>query len=122
MNKPPTAKPPGGSFHGKGRDMHRSTRHVKFRAMLWHRNPMCQCLGVCGKHTGACHHMSVILHHLLDPVSRPDLQFVTSNCAMLCRECHPNTPGTPHWQVGVDYIRTVGLGDPQLSEEEFKVG
>jgi hypothetical protein len=88
--------------------MHRSARWRKFRLMILTRNPMCARL----HHGQRCTRPAVIVHHLQDPVSRPGLQFVHTNVVPLCREDHPNTPGTPHWIAGVDYVPTKGFGDP----------
>jgi len=108
MMKPPIARhhaPP--TPHGPGRDMHRSTRWRKFRQMILTRNPMCARL-----HDGQrCTRPAVIVHHLRDPFQFPWLQFVHTNVVPLCREDHPNTPGTPHWIEGKDFVKTIGFGE-----------
>jgi hypothetical protein len=76
--------------------------------MILTRNPMCARL-INGQR---CTRPAVILHHLKDPITFPSLQFVTSNVVPLCREDHPNTPGTPYWQVGKDFVKTIGFGEP----------
>jgi hypothetical protein len=109
VNAPPIAKSRvSPSPHGPGRDMHRSARWRKFRLMILTRNPMCARL-----HNGQrCTRGAVIVHHLKSPAEVPALQFVSSNVVPLCREDHPNTPGTPHWIAGVDYVPTKGYGEP----------
>jgi len=109
VNAPPTARtgaPP--SPHGPGRDMHRSVRWRKFRQMILTRNPMCARI----TNGQRCTRPAVIVHHLKDPVKFPWLQFVHTNVVPLCREDHPNTPGTPHWIPEVDYTPTKGFGEP----------
>jgi len=121
MNAPPRAQNPNGGRRSEGTNCHRSTRWVKFRELLFWRNPLCQKILPSGLR---CTHKSEILHHLVSPLDDASKQFRADNCVFLCRSHHPNTRGTPWWRVGIDYVRTVGFGDPQLSEEEFagKVG
>jgi hypothetical protein len=76
-------------------------------AVLMH-NPRCQRI-VDGKQ---CWHGAALVHHRISPRERPDL-FLSpfdengfSQLIALCRDCHPNSEGTPDWVEGKDYVRT----------------
>lgn len=74
-----------------------------FRNWLWRQNPICQRLEA-GQ---PCRNPSKIAHHLVSPRQRPDLFLEATNVVMLCSHHHPDSEGTPHWRVGVDYVATV---------------
>jgi hypothetical protein len=112
MNAPPIARNPN-PVHGPGRDLHRVTRWVKFRAAILNRNPMCAVL----ENGQACRYPAIILHHIISPVVRPDLQLVASNVVPTCRQHHPNCPGTPWWKPGVHYTPTLGI-EPNFYQVE----
>jgi|SRR5882762_4919609 len=105
MMAPPIAKNPNAGKRSEGTNCHRSTRWVKFRAMLLARNAMCQRIWANGQ---PCKNAAVIAHHLVSPLDRPDLQFVASNVVCVCRQCHPNTRGEPKDSKNV-YTKTIGL-------------
>jgi hypothetical protein len=72
------------------------------------RNAQCQRL-INGKR---CWNGSTLVHHRISPRVRPDLFSAVfdengiSNLIALCRDCHPNTEGTPEWREGIDFVRT----------------
>ncbi len=57
----------------------------RFRESVKMQNVFCQRVnnGV------RCRRPSVIIHHLLEVASRPDLKYETANVVMVCQSCHP---------------------------------
>jgi hypothetical protein len=73
------------------------------RRMLLARNFLCQRV-IAGVQ---CDRMSVILHHLISPRQNADLMYVPKNLVALCTPHHPDSPGTPEWVEGKDFVPTV---------------
>ena len=64
---------------------------------------------ICQKITDGvrCQNLAAISHHLISPKENRELFLSPSNVIRLCRDHHPDSPGTPHWKVGVDYVPTI---------------
>jgi len=75
----------------------------KFAMFIRVRNPMCQRLinGV------QCMRPAALVHHLISPRVLPSGLLDPANVVALCRSCHPDTEGTPHWRSGKDFFPTV---------------
>jgi hypothetical protein len=64
---------------------------------------------ICQKITDGvrCPNLAAISHHLISPKEKRELFLSPANVIRLCRDHHPDTPGTPHWKLGVDYVPTI---------------
>jgi 5-methylcytosine-specific restriction endonuclease McrA len=110
MLKTPTAKMPGGTPTA---DLHfGDKRYVqgawpKLSRVMRRLNPVCQrILNVGSYRNEQCHNAAALVHHLIAPQERPELFLQPTNLVALCFSCHPDTPGTPNWVVGKDYVET----------------
>jgi HNH endonuclease len=75
----------------------------KFSLWLRRKNPQCQRI-INGYQ---CFRPSDLVHHLISPRVDMTRKLDPTNCVALCRACHPDTEGTPHWREGVDFVPTV---------------
>jgi len=75
--------------------LRKTARWAQCRRNVLSRDPMCQCNGECGAHTGLCLWLSTDVHHRIDAIEYtkqhdgdPASFFDEDNLQGLCRDCH----------------------------------
>jgi hypothetical protein len=83
-------------------ECYKSAAWTKFSKFLRLRNPICQKLWKGQR----CMRPSALVHHIVSPRMAPARLLDPTNCACLCRQCHPVTEGTVNWVAGIDFVPT----------------